>query len=109
MQVLHCIFKTIFFVVLAYYRKRRKFSNLERGRAGIRKTRRASGTYLLVEHWLGLTTETRLFAIVTSLTLSPETLLTLLVLGDLLRSVLLATLAIGVSLLRDVDLLKSRA
>ena len=57
-----------------------------------------------MENGLGLTTETRLLAIVTSLTLSPETLLTLLVLGNLLRGMLLASFAEGVALLRDVDL-----
>ena len=72
-----------------------------------RLEQRADGnndSYLLVENGLGLTTETRLLAIVTSLTLSPETLLTLLVLGNLLRGMLLASFAEGVALLRDVDL-----
>merc|ERR1712107_213133 len=62
------------------------------------------GLGLLVEHRLGLTTKTRLLSIITSLTLSPKTFLALLVLGDLLGSVLLASLAEGVALLRDINL-----
>jgi len=63
-----------------------------------------SGFSFLVENWFGLTSITRLFTIVTSLSLSPNTFLSLLVLGDFVRSVLLALFAKGVTLFWDVDL-----
>merc|ERR1712188_192864 len=44
----------------------------------------------LVENWFGLTSETRLFAIVSSLSLCPKTFFTLLVLGNLVRGMFLA-------------------
>ena len=53
-----------------------------------------------MEDGLGLTTITRLFAVITTLSLSSKTILTLLVLGDLVQSVLLALLALAVGLLR---------
>jgi len=46
------------------------------------------GLCLLVEHGLSLTTETLLFAIVTTLTLGVDGVLTLLVLRDLMKGVL---------------------
>lgn len=50
---------------------------------------------LLVENWLSLTTETRLFTVVTSLTLSEQGGLTSLVLGDLVLGVLTAVLTLA--------------
>lgn len=47
---------------------------------------------LLVEHGLSLTTKTLLLAVVTTLTLSVDAVLALLVLGDLVGSVLSALL-----------------
>ena len=63
------------------------------------------GLCLLVEHRLGLTTETGLLPVVTTLTLSVDGVLTLLVLGHLVRSVLTAllALAVGAACLWDVD------
>ncbi len=52
-----------------------------------------SGLCLLVEHGLGLTTETLLLAVVTTLALSHHRLLALLVLADLVESVLAALLS----------------
>lgn len=54
------------------------------------------GLCLLVEDWLGLTTETGLLPVVTTLTLSVDGVLALLVLGDLVWSVLAALLALAV-------------
>ena len=50
---------------------------------------------LLVENWLSLTTETGLFTVVTSLTLSKQGGLTSLVLGDLVLGVLTAVLTLA--------------
>merc|ERR1740121_833717 len=57
---------------------------------------------LLVEHRLGLSAESLLLLLVTSVTLSLSCLLAGLVLGDLVRGVLLALLAIRVPCLRNV-------
>ena len=59
---------------------------------------------LLVEDWLGLTSEARLFAVVTTLTLGEEGILALLVLGNLplLMVLTLRVVAIGLHLLREV-------
>lgn len=57
------------------------------------------GLCLLVEDWFGLTTITRLLAIVTTLPLSSNTSLACLVLCNLVQGVLLALLALAVSLL----------
>lgn len=57
------------------------------------------GEYLLVEDGFGLSTITRLFTVITTFTLSSDTVLTLLVLGDLVQGVLLALLALAVGLL----------
>ena len=61
---------------------------------------------LLVEDGLGLTTITRLLAVVTSLSLSEQRSLAGLVLGDLVLGVLAAilALAVGVAGLGNVDL-----
>lgn len=61
---------------------------------------------LLVEDGLGLTTITRLLAVVTSLSLCEQRGLASLVLGDLVLGVLAAllALAVGVSGLGNVDL-----
>ncbi len=61
---------------------------------------------LLVEDRLGLTTITGLFAVVTTLTLSEKGSLSGLVLGDLVRGVLAAllALAVGVAGLWDINL-----
>lgn len=56
------------------------------------------GLGLLVENWLGLTTETRLLTVVSSLTLGEQGSLTSLVLGNLVLGVLLAQLTLTVSL-----------
>jgi uncharacterized membrane protein len=56
---------------------------------------RGMGTHL-VEDWLGLTTITALLPIVPPLSLSGERVLALLVLGDLVRGVLPAGLALAV-------------
>lgn len=63
------------------------------------------GLSLLVENGLGLTTETRLLTVVSSLTLSEQRSLTSLVLGDLVLCVLTALLSLTESLseLRNVD------
>lgn len=58
------------------------------------------GSYLLVEDGLSLTTITGLFAIVTTLTLSSYAIFTLLVLGNLVKCMLLAFLALAVGFLR---------
>lgn len=60
---------------------------------------------LLVENWLGLTTETGLFTVVSSLTLSEQGSLTSLVLGNLVLGVLTAllSLTVGLSKLRNVN------
>jgi len=55
---------------------------------------------LLVENRLSLSTITGLFAIITALSLSSNAILTLLVLGNLVQSVLPALLTLAVSLLR---------
>nr|AAA35263.1 ORFC [Kluyveromyces lactis] len=52
----------------------------------------------LVENLLGLTTETRLFTVISSLTLSVQGSLTSLVLGNLVLGVLTALLTLTVSL-----------
>lgn len=52
----------------------------------------------LVENWLGLTTETGLFTVITSLTLSVQGSLTSLVLGDLVLGVLTTVLTFAESL-----------
>jgi hypothetical protein len=57
---------------------------------------------LLVEDRLGLTTETRLLAVITTLALGIERVLALLVLGDLPLAVDLAMPAIGLHLLGEV-------
>lgn len=57
------------------------------------------GLSLLLEDRLGLTTETGLLTIVSSLTLGEKRSLTSLVLGDLVQGVLLARLALAVALL----------
>lgn len=59
----------------------------------------------LVENRLGLTTETRLLTVITSLTLSEQGSLTSLVLGNLVLSVLttVLTLAVGLSSLWNVN------
>lgn len=64
------------------------------------------GLGLLVENWLGLTTETGLFTVITSLTLGEQGSLTSLVLGNLVLSVLTAvlTLTVGLSGLWNVNL-----
>ena len=61
-------------------------------------------TDLFVENRFGLTTETRLLAIVTPFTLCEERRLASFVLGDLVQGVLLALLACaeGLASLRDV-------
>lgn len=58
-----------------------------------------------MEDRLGLTTKTRLLAVVTTLTLCVDGVLALLVLGDLVWSVLAAllALAVGAACLWDVD------
>lgn len=56
------------------------------------------GLSLLVENWLGLTTETGLLTVVSSLTLSEQGSLTSLVLGDLVLGVLSALLTLTESL-----------
>lgn len=56
------------------------------------------GLGLLVENWLGLTTETGLLTVVSSLTLSEQGSLTSLVLGNLVLGVLSALLTLTVSL-----------
>lgn len=56
------------------------------------------GLSLLVENWLGLTTETGLLTVVSSLTLSEQRSLTSLVLGNLVLGVLSALLTLTVSL-----------
>jgi len=63
------------------------------------------GLSLLVENWLGLTTETGLLTVVSSLTLSEQGSLTSLVLGNLVLGVLSALLTLTVSLseLRNVN------
>ena len=64
-----------------------------------------SGLCLLVEHGLSLTTETLLLAVVTTLTLGIDGILTLLVLGDLVKGVLPAV-SVGAEALhslRDCD------
>lgn len=63
------------------------------------------GLSLLVENWLGLTTEPGLFTVITSLTLSEQGSLTSLVLGNLVLSVLTAvlTLTVGLSGLWNVN------
>jgi hypothetical protein len=61
---------------------------------------------LLLEHRLGLTTETGLLSVVTTLTLHVQRSLTLLVLGAHVRSVLVATRTVSVLLLWVVDLRK---
>ena len=61
------------------------------------------GLGLLAEDGLGLSTETGLFAVVTSLTLGHDGGLASLVLGDLLRGVLLAPLAVRVASLGNRD------
>lgn len=53
---------------------------------------------LLVENWLGLTTETRLLTVISSLTLSVQRGLTSFVLGNLVLGVLTALLILTVSL-----------
>lgn len=60
----------------------------------------------LMEHWLGLTSETCLLFVVTTLSLSIQRGLSSLVLGDLMHSVLLALFALAIGLLRlwNVDL-----
>jgi len=58
---------------------------------------------LLVENGLGLTTEASLLAVITTLTLGVEGILTLLVLGNLPLLVTLAMIAIGPHLLREVN------
>jgi hypothetical protein len=62
------------------------------------------GLGLLVENGLGLTTITRLLAIVTALTLSIERRLTSLVLSDLVSLVLVALAAVSPDRLGVVDL-----
>ena len=57
------------------------------------------GFCLLVEDGLSLTTITGLFAIITTLSLSSNAILTLLVLGNLVQCVLPAFLALAVGLL----------
>lgn len=54
------------------------------------------GLGLLVENGLGLTTVTALLPVVTTLSLSGQRVLALLVLGDLVRGVLLAHLVLAV-------------
>lgn len=58
------------------------------------------GFGLLVKDWLGLPTITRLFPVITSLPLSGQTILTLLVLGHFVQGVLLALLVLAVRLLQ---------
>ena len=67
-------------------------------------------TYLLVKDGLGLTTETLLLAIVSSLTLSENGILALLVLGHFVHGVLFAVSALAKSLsgFRNVDLFDGR-
>ena len=62
--------------------------------------------YLLVENRLGLTTISRLLPVITTLSLGRQTVLTLLVLSDLMKCVLLALLVFAVGLLglRNVHL-----
>lgn len=59
------------------------------------------GLGLLTEHGLSLSSETCLFPVVTSLTLCYQRSLASLVLSHLLRSVLVAALAVRVATLRD--------
>lgn len=63
------------------------------------------GLSLLVENWLGLTTETGLLSVISSLTLSEQGSLTSLVLGNLVLGVLTAllTLTVGLSSFWDVN------
>jgi len=63
------------------------------------------GLSLLVEDRLGLTSVTRLLAVITTLSLSEQRSFPSLVLGDLVLGVLLARLALAVGLtgFRDVD------
>lgn len=58
------------------------------------------GFRLLVKDGLGLTTVTRLFAVVTALTLSSKAVLAFLVLSNLMQGVLPAFLTLAVSLFR---------
>ena len=66
--------------------------------------------YLLVENGLGLTTVSRLLPVITTLSLGRQAVLTLLVLSDLVKGVLLALLVFAVSLLglRNVHLFSIR-
>jgi len=67
------------------------------------------GRYLFVENGLGLSTVTGLFTVITAFSLSGDAVLTLLVLGDLVESVLPALLALAVGFLglRNVHLPKT--
>ena len=56
---------------------------------------------LLVENGLGLSTKTRLLTVITSLTLSEKGVLSLLILGDLLLSVLVAVLTVSLTRFRN--------
>lgn len=62
--------------------------------------------YLLVKHRFGLTTITWLLAVITALSLSSQTIFSLLVLGNLVQGVLFALLRLAISLLcfRNVNL-----
>lgn len=107
----HCSLKTIFLVVLACLETHRllyiQFLNNKittKTQLQFQYSLRIHATndyksYLLVKHGLCLTSITRLFAVITTLSLSSKTILTLLILCDLMQGVLPAIFTLAVRLL----------